>query len=104
MATKRRSPKTPPMPPLIVAWSDGTPTVLAGVVHETLYPPLPEATGLWRADWDPDHVVLQWRPATPWDLWAAGLLETTHPTELEARNLYLEARVALLESKLDVDC
>lgn len=104
MATKRRSIKKPSVPPLIVAWQDGTALVLAGVATEPLYPPLPEATGLWRADWDQDHVVLCWRPATPWDLWAAGLLETIHPAELEARNLYLEARVALLESQIDADC
>ena len=104
MATKRKVIRQPPRPPLIVVWSDGMPTVLAGRACVALEPPLPTAAGIWRADWDWEHEVYTWRPATSWDLWVAGLLETTDPTELEARNLYLEARVALLESLLDVDC
>lgn len=101
MALKRKPPKAPQPPPLIVAWRDGLGIVLAGPATAVFARPLPAPTGLWLASWDPEHAVYAWRPATSWDLWANDLLEAITPPELEARNLYLEALVASLESALD---
>jgi hypothetical protein len=103
MALKRKPPKAPQPPPLIVAWRDGVGTVLAGPVSGPLDPPLPAPTGLWVAAWDPEYSLYAWRPATSWDLWTNGLLEAITPPELEARNHYLEARVASLEALQHVE-
>lgn len=95
MSPRKR--KQPESHRILVLFHGSQYSVLKG--HPTVEPerPIPDADGLWVGEWDIEHEVYLWHPATAYELAVAGLIHESNYRELEARVVELELRLTALE-------